>query len=1579
MKKYRGIILMLAVILIIFSKNNVKAADAKVENAINWAIGIANDNSHGYSQSNRWGPNYDCSSFVISAFRSAGFNTGSAANTGNMRSQFTQNGFDWIPWSQIGNMSNLQRGDILLRDTGIWEKQHTEIYLGNGKNVGAHSNRGYPQTGDQTGTEVSVDGYYYHPWDGVLRLKKQSHDPIGSVDQLSAGNGTVVVHGWAMDEDDSSQTLQIHFYIDGVYFGQVQADMTRPDVGKHGFIAVLPTDKAGEHRIDCYAINIGGGSNVKLPLYSDISSNVVTILPKNVTENNIEFTGENINSDGNSYAVTGITSKVKGYVTIPKNVNGYKVHRIAREVFKNKINVTGVYIPNGCYRLGSECFEGSANLESIRVPKSIKEIGTDVFKGCTSLKHIYYQGDEDSWNTELTADVRNALKNTGAEIHYNEKAVYKNKESNMKLTYYLEQEGLCIDGCNMEAKGEITIPSSITGIKVNRVALHTFEAHDKLTGIIFEEGIVRIGQYGLANCPNLKKIVFPKSLKTLGKNILSESNNIDKIYFKGSGEEWRNIIIDGDSLGTKCNILAEYEMASTNRRTISDGDYYIVTTDTKIGMGSVGNNVELMQNSADDVQIMHVTYLGDGYYKVTSKQSGLALDVENASSTEGTNLQLYKDNGTSAQCWIIKEAEDNYNYYIISGCNGRAIDIENGTIKSGTNIRTWTWNKTDAQKWHFVRVNKDAQKSVEDGNYRIISALDYTKGLNVEDASAQDGTNINVYQNTEDRKQIFNITYIGDGFYKIINNYTKTGLFASSSNPYKGSNVVANKDLNTKSMHWGIKKSNNGKYYNIFCQNGGNYLDVVGGVAENKTNVQLWSENSSEAQDWILISDEDLKIDASIDGLTASISWNKISWADEYEIIVCNDGGKDYIKKSVTSTKSDIQLPAGKYSVYVKAINNELEYTKKSDEVEIETTRTKEDQVVNDITFKDATFVYDGKEKNIVVEQKLPDGVTVEYEGNKKTDAGTYTVIARFFDEGKKLLDVKKAKMVIEPKTADSNINVKEIPDQEYTGNEIIPEFEIYDGDVLLREETDYILQYSDNVNTGTAQVVIEFMGNYKGKKSTTFSIIKAKNSWTSELKCEDIKYGEDLNVFAAAKFGKVEYKFASTPLGTYKSKKPEEAGSYYVKAFVDGTKNYDALESDAVRFNIEKAEYDLSGVVFKNEEFTYDGEQKYLALIGTIPDGIDVQYIGNGKINAGEYSVTAKLTGDDNHENCKDFTAKLIIKPATIEIPTGKILVYQDGQTITGITGNTKFEVISGDKATEVGKYEAVVKLKDSKNYIWSDGTIENKVIPWEIIESSQHKHKMQKVEAISATCETTGYEQYWKCEICEELFMDEEGLYGIYEPIEIPATGHQYEAWKTIVEQSVLSAEKQQRICNICGRKEERTVGQKLKPTIKVTKTSLKLFQNQSTDQLGVYGLEKGDYVKSWTSSNKKIVTITGKSNGTCTIKAGTKTGTTKITITLASGLKKTVTVTVSKKTVDCKSIGKVPKKLTLKKKKTYKLKPVIKPSNCTAKAKYTTSNKKIVKVDSKGKITAVKKGKAKITVTVGKKKVVCVVTVK
>lgn len=104
--------------------------------------------------------------------------------------------------------------------------------------------------------------------------------------------------------------------------------------------------------------------------------------------------------------------------------------------------------------------------------------------------------------------------------------------------------------------------------------------------------------------------------------------------------------------------------------------------------------------------------------------------------------------------------------------------------------------------------------------------------------------------------------------------------------------------------------------------------------------------------------------------------------------------------------------------------------------------------------------------------------------------------------------------------------------------------------------------------------------------------------------------------------------------------------------------------------------------------------------------------------------------------------------------------------------------------------------------------------------------------------------------------------------------------------------------RTCSKCGKEEYRTNGNNLTPTIRTNAASLKFKKKQSTSKFKITGLAKGDYIKSFTSSNKKLITITGNKTGTCKIKAANKTGKTKITITLASGLKKTITVTIQKK---------------------------------------------------------------------------------
>lgn len=140
-----------------------------VEDAIQWALAIARDNSHGYDQGSRWGPDYDCSSLVYEAFRvGGGFDLPvHSGYTGSMIADFTAAGFTWL--AGVGNSaSELQRGDILLNVSS-----HVEIYLGENMNVGAHINEfgGITggQTGDQTGNEISEGGFYSYPWDGVLR------------------------------------------------------------------------------------------------------------------------------------------------------------------------------------------------------------------------------------------------------------------------------------------------------------------------------------------------------------------------------------------------------------------------------------------------------------------------------------------------------------------------------------------------------------------------------------------------------------------------------------------------------------------------------------------------------------------------------------------------------------------------------------------------------------------------------------------------------------------------------------------------------------------------------------------------------------------------------------------------------------------------------------------------------------------------------------------------------------------------------------------------------------------------------------------------------------------------------------------------------------------------------------------------------------------------------------------------------------------------------------------------------------------------------------------------------------------
>ena len=106
-------------------------------------------------------------------------------------------------------------------------------------------------------------------------------------------------------------------------------------------------------------------------------------------------------------------------------------------------------------------------------------------------------------------------------------------------------------------------------------------------------------------------------------------------------------------------------------------------------------------------------------------------------------------------------------------------------------------------------------------------------------------------------------------------------------------------------------------------------------------------------------------------------------------------------------------------------------------------------------------------------------------------------------------------------------------------------------------------------VNAGTYTVKIDIKENdgydaISDYEVGQFTILQAENSFTKDLSIEDWTYGDTAKApNAAAKFGTLTYSYSTEENGIYdKTTPPTNAGTYWVKAVVEGTDNYTGLEA---------------------------------------------------------------------------------------------------------------------------------------------------------------------------------------------------------------------------------------------------------------------------------------------------------------------------------------------------------------------------------------------------------------------------------
>ena len=144
--------------------------DGIINTAVQWALSIASDSSHGYSQAHRNGPDYDCSSLICTAYRKAGLDV-PVTSTHYMKQEFCKRGF-----KDVTNQVNLKTGEgTKPGDIMLDPATHTEmVAYPDGRLVGAHSDKDGKQ-GESTADEIYLCAYHNNwnrGWKYVLRYEE---------------------------------------------------------------------------------------------------------------------------------------------------------------------------------------------------------------------------------------------------------------------------------------------------------------------------------------------------------------------------------------------------------------------------------------------------------------------------------------------------------------------------------------------------------------------------------------------------------------------------------------------------------------------------------------------------------------------------------------------------------------------------------------------------------------------------------------------------------------------------------------------------------------------------------------------------------------------------------------------------------------------------------------------------------------------------------------------------------------------------------------------------------------------------------------------------------------------------------------------------------------------------------------------------------------------------------------------------------------------------------------------------------------------------------------------------------------
>jgi|GEM_PF-4918810 len=149
---------------------------------------------------------------------------------------------------------------------------------------------------------------------------------------------------------------------------------------------------------------------------------------------------------------------------------------------------------------------------------------------------------------------------------------------------------------------------------------------------------------------------------------------------------------------------------------------------------------------------------------------------------------------------------------------------------------------------------KGSGKTIANGNYYIVSALDMDKLLDVKGYPNKENAKVQLYHHLHNTEQVYKINYNKNNkCYYIKDTDSGCKLVIKNANKKRGVVPQIVKECDGVAQRWNIKKVDDSGLYEIQALCNGYYLDAKDGKSDDGTEVRMWDSNHSKAQRWYLI------------------------------------------------------------------------------------------------------------------------------------------------------------------------------------------------------------------------------------------------------------------------------------------------------------------------------------------------------------------------------------------------------------------------------------------------------------------------------------------------------------------------------------------------------------------------------------------------------------------------------------------------------------------------------------------------------------------------------------------------------